>query len=213
MPSLNLLFRAPHRPAADRWRRTRGLPGGRSREAIADRLACGAGKEPNLSPSSPAPRPGPSTPQRWPAVPTSSTGPCAALHGWGQLPRTAGLPRRLAQRGAAARWLTLLSLGWVLAKWRCMRPRSLLDNARWQAAGRWCRWCACPRLIRQATCRALAVTASSYSSGDHVTFFEGGRAVDPGCASRAAPCATASRTNICWPGRHSRHFPATAIEG
>ncbi|MDP1194383.1 patatin-like phospholipase family protein, partial [Klebsiella pneumoniae] len=29
---------------------------------------------------------------------------------------------------SGARWLTLLSLGWALARWGRMRPRSLLDN-------------------------------------------------------------------------------------
>ena len=28
-----------------------------------------------------------------------------------------------------ARWLTMLSVGWVIARWRRARPRSLLDNA------------------------------------------------------------------------------------
>ena len=30
---------------------------------------------------------------------------------------------------SGARWMTLLSLGWVLAKWRRIKPRSLLDNS------------------------------------------------------------------------------------
>lgn len=73
-----------------------------------------------------------------------------------------------------ASWLTLMSIGWVLASWRKLKPRSLLDNA--------------PLLdllehmvpldqlhacIAQGSLHALAVTASSYSSGEHVTFFEG----------------------------------------
>ena len=28
-----------------------------------------------------------------------------------------------------ARWLTMLSIGWAIARWRRARPRSLLDNA------------------------------------------------------------------------------------
>ena len=73
-----------------------------------------------------------------------------------------------------ASWLTLMSIGWVLARWRRLKPRSLLDNT--------------PLLdllhhmvpldqlhdcIAQGRLHALAVTASSYSSGEHVTFFEG----------------------------------------
>ncbi|MBW8464645.1 patatin-like phospholipase family protein, partial [Acidovorax sp.] len=30
---------------------------------------------------------------------------------------------------SGARWLTLVSMGWALARWRRMRPRSLLDNS------------------------------------------------------------------------------------
>jgi NTE family protein len=28
-----------------------------------------------------------------------------------------------------ARWLTMMSMGWVIARWRRARPRSLLDNS------------------------------------------------------------------------------------
>jgi len=79
-----------------------------------------------------------------------------------------------------ASWLTLMSIGWVLARWRKLKPRSLLDNA--------------PLLdllqsmvpleelhehIARKRLRALAVTASSYSSGDHATFFEGADEIAP----------------------------------
>ncbi len=73
-----------------------------------------------------------------------------------------------------ASWLTLMSIGWVLARWRKLKPRSLLDNAPLldllqalvpleKMHG----------LVANGTVHALAVTASSYSSGEHVTFFEG----------------------------------------
>ena len=32
---------------------------------------------------------------------------------------------------SGAQWLTMLSIGWVIARWRRARPRSLLDNSRW----------------------------------------------------------------------------------
>ena len=79
-----------------------------------------------------------------------------------------------------ASWLTLLSLGWLLAKWRRLKPRSLLDNA--------------PLLdllqtmvplermhdlVRLGHVHALAVTASSYTTGEHVTFFEGADEITP----------------------------------
>ena len=86
-----------------------------------------------------------------------------------------------------ARWVTLLSVGWALARWKRMRPRSLLDNAPLAALlaemvplGR------LPRLIRQGHLKALAVTASSYSSGQHVTFFQGVPGLEPWTRSQRA---------------------------
>ncbi len=86
----------------------------------------------------------------------------------------------LAMLRSGATWLTLLSMGWILAKWRRVKPRSLLDNsplhdllARLVPLER------LPELIRQGHMHALAVTASSYSSGEHVTFFEGDKRLRP----------------------------------
>lgn len=73
-----------------------------------------------------------------------------------------------------ASWLTLLSLGWLLARWRALRPRSLLDNTPLLELLRaLVPLERLPQLVQQGHLRALAVTASSYSSGEHVTFFEG----------------------------------------
>lgn len=71
-----------------------------------------------------------------------------------------------------ARWLTMMSIGWLIARWRRLKPRSLLDNA--PLAGlleRMVRLERIPDLIRDGHLRALAVSASSYSSGEHVTFY------------------------------------------
>jgi NTE family protein len=72
-----------------------------------------------------------------------------------------------------ARWLTMMSLGWVIARWRRARLRSLLDNSPLQelltelvAVER------LPEVLKQGHLQALAVTASSYSSGTHVTFYD-----------------------------------------
>jgi NTE family protein len=73
-----------------------------------------------------------------------------------------------------ARWLTLLSLGWVIARWRRLKPHSLLDNAPLaQLLTTMVPLERLPGLIARGHLQALAVTASSYSSGQHVTFFEG----------------------------------------
>lgn len=73
-----------------------------------------------------------------------------------------------------ARWISLVSLGWVIARWRRLKPRSLLDNTPLaQLLTTMVPLERLPVLIAQGHLHALAVTASSYSSGQHVTFFEG----------------------------------------
>ena len=75
---------------------------------------------------------------------------------------------------SGARWLTLLSVGWMLAKWRRVHPRSLLDNSPLrELLEKLVPLERLPDLIQQGHVRALAVTASSYSSGEHMTFFQG----------------------------------------
>ncbi len=75
---------------------------------------------------------------------------------------------------SGARWLTLLSLGWMLAKWRKAHPRSLLDNSPLHdLLQHMVPLERLPRLVRQGHVRALAVTASSYTTGEHMTFFQG----------------------------------------
>ncbi|MBS0506779.1 MAG: patatin-like phospholipase family protein [Proteobacteria bacterium] len=85
---------------------------------------------------------------------------------------------RVMQRGA--HWLTLLSLGWALARWRRVHPHSLLDNAPLaQLLEKLVPLQRVPHLIRAGHLRALAVTASSYNSGLHVAFFDAGDAQAP----------------------------------
>ena len=81
---------------------------------------------------------------------------------------------------SGARWLSLLSMGWALARWRRMRPRSLLDNTPLEKLlVKMVPLVRMPRLIRKGHLTALAVTASSYTSGEHVTFFESATPVKP----------------------------------
>ncbi len=81
---------------------------------------------------------------------------------------------------SGARWMSLLSLGWLIARWRRIKPRSLLDNSPLEELLRtMVPLERLPGLIAQGHLQALAVTASSYSSGHHVTFFEGGEALQP----------------------------------
>lgn len=72
-----------------------------------------------------------------------------------------------------ARWLTMMSLGWVIARWRRARPKSLLDNTPASLLLR--RMVSTERLrhaMREGHLKAVAVTASSYGSGLHVTFYD-----------------------------------------
>ena len=81
---------------------------------------------------------------------------------------------------SGAQWLTMLSLGWVIARWRKARPRSLLDNEPLEALlRRMIPLDRLPMMFEQRQLHALAVTASSYTSSEHVTFYAAGAAVEP----------------------------------
>jgi NTE family protein len=79
-----------------------------------------------------------------------------------------------------ARWLSMLSIGWLVARWRHVRPRSLLDNA--PLEGLLKRLVNVDRLqpmMEQGHLQALAITASSYGSGLHVTFYDALLDIEP----------------------------------
>lgn len=80
---------------------------------------------------------------------------------------------------SGARWLSLLSLGWLIAQKR-WRPKSLLNNDPLSDLLRErIDLDKLPALLRDGHLQALAITASSYSTGEHVTFYESCRAVTP----------------------------------
>jgi NTE family protein len=86
----------------------------------------------------------------------------------------------LSMLRSGATWLTLLSMGWVLARFRRIKPRSLLDNTPLaDLLKRLVPLERLPELIRTGHMQALAVTASSYSSGEHITFFEADKRLQP----------------------------------
>ncbi len=74
---------------------------------------------------------------------------------------------------SGARWLSLFSIGWALARWRRMRPRSLLDNAPMvHTLQRLVPLDRLPDVMAQGHMHALAISASSYTTGEHITFYE-----------------------------------------
>jgi NTE family protein len=86
----------------------------------------------------------------------------------------------LAVLRSGARWLSLLSFGWLLRTWRAAPPNSLLDNT--PLAGLLHRMLDLPRLdaaLVAGHVDALAVTASSYTGGQHITFYQSARPVQP----------------------------------
>jgi NTE family protein len=70
-----------------------------------------------------------------------------------------------------ARWLTLMSVGWLVRRSMRVRPKSLLDNSPLgDLLHRMIELDRMQRSLDDGHLRSLAVGASSYSSGRHVTF-------------------------------------------
>jgi NTE family protein len=81
---------------------------------------------------------------------------------------------------SGARWLSVLSFGWMLRKWRAAPPNSLLDNT--PLVGLLDRMLDLPRLdaaLSDGLLHALAVTASSYTGGHHITFYQSAAQIEP----------------------------------
>ncbi|MBB1600717.1 Patatin [Variovorax sp. UMC13] len=95
-----------------------------------------------------------------------------------------------AMLDAAARWRLILGIGQLLARWLRLKPRSLLDNAPLgELLQQLVHFERLPGLMRDGHLDALAVTASSYSSGEHVTFFESRRPMQPWTRSQRVAVA------------------------
>ena len=114
---------------------------------------------------------------------------------------------------SGAKWLSLLSLGWLIAKWRRLKPRSLLDNTPLDTLLRTLVPLErLPELVAQGHLQALAVTASSYSSGHHVTFFDGADHLQPWVRSqRLAVRQSISHAHLLASSAIPFIFPATAL--
>lgn len=81
---------------------------------------------------------------------------------------------------SGARWLSLLSFGWLLRKWQAQPPNSLLDNS--PLVGLLHKMLDLPRLdaaLEAGHLTALGVSASSYTAGRHVIFYQAGPDIAP----------------------------------
>ncbi len=115
--------------------------------------------------------------------------------------------------GSGTRWRMLLGLGRFAANWMRIKPRSLLDNAPLaQLLGRMVPLDRLPRLMQEGHVQALAVTASSYSSGEHVTFFEAAVPMEPWVRSqRLSVRDRISHAHLLASSAIPFVFPATAL--
>lgn len=74
---------------------------------------------------------------------------------------------------SGARWLSLLSFGWLLRKWHAHPPNSLLDNTPLiTLLHRLLDLDRLDKALADGSLDALAITASSYSGGQHITFYQ-----------------------------------------
>jgi len=110
-------------------------------------------------------------------------------------------------------WLGLMALGWALPKRRRLQPQSLLDNAplreRLQHLLPMHR---IPVLLDRGHLHALAVTASSYTTGEHVTFFDTRGQLEPWQRSQRSSRRTQlTHEHLLASSAIPFVFPATAL--
>lgn len=118
---------------------------------------------------------------------------------------------------SGAQWLTMLSVGWLVARWRKARPRSLLDNAPLaELLTQMVPLQRLSRMLRGRHVQALAVTASNYSSGEHVSFYQAAAPVPAWVRSqRVAAAAELGVAHLLASSAIPFVFPATelAVDG
>jgi len=79
-----------------------------------------------------------------------------------------------------ARWLTMVSVGWAIARWRKAKPRSLLDNSPLRALlEKVVPVHRLNRMLLEGHMQALSVSGSSYSSGVHASFYQSVKDIEP----------------------------------
>lgn len=115
---------------------------------------------------------------------------------------------------SGARWLSLLSLGWLIAQ-KKLRPKSLLNNDPLsELLAQRIDLQRLPNLLDQGHLKALAITASSYSTGEHVTFYDSCQAVTPWVRNqRLAQRCSLSHEHLLASSAIPFIFPAMRLDG
>jgi NTE family protein len=81
---------------------------------------------------------------------------------------------------SGARWLSILSFGWMLRQWHRDPPMSLLDNSPLaELLDSMLDYSGLDASLASGALQALAVTASSYTTGQHLTFYQTLNPVEP----------------------------------
>ena len=119
----------------------------------------------------------------------------------------------LSRLDAPGRWRMLLGLAHLFARWRRQQPRSLLDNSPLaDLLRRLVPLERLPQLMAAGHLQALAVTASSYSSGEHHTFYEAAAPMAPWVRSqRVAVQGRITHQHLLASSAIPFVFPATGI--
>jgi NTE family protein len=115
---------------------------------------------------------------------------------------------------SGARWISLLSLGWLITQKR-FRPKSLLNNdPLGQLLAEKINLQRIPHLLEQGHLRALAITASNYSTGEHVTFYDSKHEVTPWIRNqRLAQHGPLSHDHLLASSAIPFIFPAMRLQG
>lgn len=90
-----------------------------------------------------------------------------------------------------AGWMSMLSFGWMLARLGRLKPRSLLDNRPLEKLlTEMLDFSRLEHNLATGAVQALAVAASGYTSGQHITFYQSAYEIEPWRRSQRIACRT-----------------------
>jgi NTE family protein len=86
----------------------------------------------------------------------------------------------IAMLRSGASWLSRLSFGWMMRRWIKMPPRSLFDNSPLvDLLNKMLDFSGLDASLASGSLEALAITASSYTTGMHLTFYQTLKNIEP----------------------------------
>ncbi|MFI4939129.1 MAG: patatin-like phospholipase family protein [Burkholderiales bacterium] len=86
----------------------------------------------------------------------------------------------IAMLRSGASWLSLLSFGWMMRRWIKMPPSSLFDNSPLvDLLNKMLDFSGLDAGLASGSLEALAITASSYTTGMHLTFYQTLKNIEP----------------------------------